>query len=81
MLLTLYDPPSSHHNGGEIAAPVVSQMLTEILPHLGIPSDGTTNSKTSAENLIIVPDVRNKTITEAKLYILDRNIYKQISYK
>ena len=39
-------------------------MLTEILPHLGIQSTDTANEDTS--NLIMVPDVRNKTVTEAE---------------
>ena len=37
LLLTLYDPQGSNgHQGGTIAGPVVSQMLSEILPYLGI---------------------------------------------
>lgn len=66
LLLTLYDPPKEKNSGGVVAAPVVSQMLTEILPHLGIPSniDATTNA--NSENLITVPEVRNKTVAEAE---------------
>lgn len=36
LLVALYDPQGKSHQGGEIAAPVVSNMLSEILPHLGI---------------------------------------------
>ena len=43
ILVTLYDPPKSNHQGGTLVAPVVSQMLTEILPYLGIPSTDTEN--------------------------------------
>ena len=64
LLLTLYDPPKSNHQGGTLAGPVVSQMLSEILPYLGIPSSETTN--TTPSNLITVPNVKEKTITEAK---------------
>ena len=64
ILVTLYDPPKSNHQGGTLVAPVVSQMLTEILPHLGIQSTDTETEDTS--NLIMVPDVRNKTVTEAE---------------
>lgn len=68
VLVTLYDPKgSSGHQGGTIAAPVVSQILTEVLPYLGVPSDdlssSTGNTTVSTTNL---PDVRNKTVTEAK---------------
>lgn len=41
-------------------------MLSEILPHLDIPSDGSEQNSNSKSNLIVVPDIRNKTITEAK---------------
>lgn len=67
LLLTLYQPTSkAGHQGGQIAGPVVSQMLSEILPHLDIPSDGSEQNSNSNSNLIVVPDIRNKTITEAK---------------
>ena len=64
LLLTLYDPPKSNHQGGTLAGPVVSQMLSEILPHLGIPSSETVD--TTSSNLLTVPNVKEKTITEAK---------------
>lgn len=65
LLLTLYDPPKTNFQGGSLAGPVVNQMLTEILPYLGIPSSNT-ETDNSTDNLIIVPDVRNKTVTEAE---------------
>ena len=71
ILLTLYDPQNKEYGyqGGSVAAPTVSQMLSEILPYLGIPSDATDNTNT--DNLITVPDVRNKTVTEAKKLLTD----------
>ena len=72
ILLTLYDPQNEKYGyqGGNVAAPVVSQMLSEILPYLGVPSD-TTEEDNNSENLITVPDIRNKTITEAKKVLTD----------
>ncbi len=64
ILVTLYDPPQNNHQGGTLVAPVVSQMLTEILPYLGIPSTDTETE--DASNLITVPDIRNKTVAEAQ---------------
>ncbi len=64
ILVTLYDPPEDNHQGGTLVAPVVSQMLSEILPYLGIPSTDTDTTDTS--DLITVPDVRNKTVAEAQ---------------
>ncbi len=71
ILLTLYDPQNKEYGyqGGSVAAPTVSQMLSEILPYLGIPSDTADNANT--DNLITVPDVRNKTITEAGKILTD----------
>ena len=66
LLLTLYDPPKSNHPGGQLAGPVVSQMLSEILPYLGIPSNENSSNNSSSDNLIVVPDVRNKTVSEAE---------------
>lgn len=67
ILLTLYDPQSENgYQGGQVAGPVVSQMLTEILPYLGVPSNNTDSENSNSDNLITVPDIRNKTVTEAK---------------
>ena len=66
LLLTLYDPPKNNHQGGQLAGPVVSQMLSEILPYLGIPSNEDSSSNSSSDNLIVVPDIRNKTVAEAE---------------
>lgn len=76
LLLSLYKPPKSNHQGGTLAGPVVSQMLTEILPYLGIPSD---EDKTSNDNLITVPEVRNKTITEAEKILKEKGFTTKIS--
>ena len=65
VLLTLYNPKSSNHYGGRIAAPAVSQILSEVLPYLDIPS----NDKKAIENsnnLISVPNIKNKSLEEAQ---------------
>ena len=72
LLLTLYDPKGPNgHQGGQVAGPVVSQMLSEILPYLGVPSDTTETESTSSSNLVLVPDVRNKTVAEAEKILKD----------
>ena len=76
LLLTLYKPPKNNHQGGTLAGPVVSQMLTEILPHLGIPSDEET---TDNNDLITVPEIRNKTIAEAEKILKDAGFITKIS--
>lgn len=67
VLVTLYDPQGKDgHQGGTIAAPVVSEILSEVLPYLGVPSDDLTQSSSEDLETITVPDVRNKTVAEAK---------------
>ena len=61
-LLSLYGPQGKSHFGGQIAAPVVSQVLSEVLPYLGIPSDSDSSETTS----ITIPDLKGKTVKEAK---------------
>lgn len=39
VLTCLYDPQGKSHQGGEIAAPVVSKILSEVLPYLGVSSN------------------------------------------
>ena len=71
VLLTLYDPAESNNYGGQIAAPVVSQVLSEVLPYLEIPSNDTTITTTPTDNYnnlqtTSLPDVQNKTVENAK---------------
>ena len=75
LLLNLYKPPKNNHQGGTLAGPVVGQMLTEILPYLGIPSD----EDTSDEDLITVPEVRNKTIAEAEKILKEKGFVSKIT--
>lgn len=77
-LVSLYAPEGPKgHQGGTIAAPVVSQILAEVLPYLGIPSDDLTTTPTSST--ITLPDVRNKTIAEAKKILENLGISAIIS--
>ena len=63
VLLTLYAPQTKNHYGGKIAAPVVSQILSEVLPYMNIPSNDIATAK---EDLISTPNVKNKTLSNAK---------------
>lgn len=63
-LVTLYQPTANGHQGGSTAGPVVGQILSEVLPYLGISSADT--ETTDTESTSTLPDVRNKTISEAK---------------
>ena len=74
-LLSLYGPQNGreHYYGGQIAAPVVSQVLSEVLPYLGIPSNDSSQSATTASS-ITIPDLKNKTVAEAKQLLDDLDL-------
>ena len=54
VLTCLYNPKGKSHQGGEIAAPVVSKIFSEVLPYLGVSSNvdkSNVNNNTSDSNL------------------------------
>lgn len=69
VLVTIYDPKGDSHQGSQVAGPVVKQILQEVLPYVGVASnttsDNSSNSNSSTKTAIL-PDVKNKTIAEAK---------------
>ncbi len=65
VLVVLYDPTAGSHQGGQTAGPVTRQIMSEVLPYLGIASSNT-ESDDRTENLIHVPSLENKTVAEAK---------------
>lgn len=73
VLATFYNPKGKSFYGSTVAAPVVSQILSEVLPYLEIPSEEsastgvtTTTTTTSKYTTTSLPDVKNKTVSEAK---------------
>ena len=80
VLLTLYDPIESNNYGGQIAAPVVAQVLSEVLPYMEIPANNTTITTTPTDSYnslqtSSLPDVQTKTMAEAKK-ILEESGFK-----
>lgn len=73
VLVAIYDPQSENgHQGGQVAGPVVSQILSEVLPNLGIASNEVpTDDDSSPYSTITLKDVTNKTAKEA-IDILER---------
>lgn len=68
VLVTIYDPKGDSIQGSQVAGPVVKQILSEVLPYLGVASssDNSDSSVDTSTKTTILPDVRNKTISEAK---------------
>ncbi len=72
VLVALYDPKVSNYHGGTVAGPVVSSILSEVLPYLGISPDGASNSVTATNNKIVtVPNIVNKTVAEAQKQLIN----------
>lgn len=66
ILVALFDPQVKNYHGGTIAGPVVSNILSEVLPYLGISPDKIDVDTGSSSTTVSVPDVTNKTVTEAQ---------------
>ena len=72
LLMAIHNPnPNGQgsHQGGQVCGPVISQMLTEILPILGINSSNIQTPTSPVEentSYVTVTDIRNKTVTEAE---------------
>ena len=68
-LVIIYNPKneaSIGHQGGQVAGPVASSIMGEILPYLGIPTDDASEVTTVSSNSIGVQNVIGKTIAEAR---------------
>jgi stage V sporulation protein D (sporulation-specific penicillin-binding protein) len=68
-LLILYNPKGASHQGGTICAPVVGEILSEVLPYLNVNGAGT--SSTSGDNTVqttskSVIDAKGMTVASAK---------------
>ncbi|NLC69641.1 MAG: PASTA domain-containing protein [Clostridiaceae bacterium] len=66
-VLVILDHPSGYsHMGGVIAAPVAGKLMEDILNYLGVERRYTEKDKEMIRESVYVPDVRNKTLEEAK---------------
>jgi len=63
-LVVLYNTPTTQAQGSTVAGPVISNILSEVLPYLGVTSDEANIN--SNNNIVTVPNVVNKTVTEAE---------------
>lgn len=80
VLVTIYDPKGDSHQGSQVAGPVVKQILSEVLPYIGVVSGNTSASNGSTSNKTnLLPDVRNKTIEEAKSLLKDSGFKVKIT--
>ena len=69
ILITLYNPTGEGgHQGGGIAAPIASQVLTDVVAYLNIERDNVKEGEEEPQD-VNVPDIRGKSIKVLK-YIL-----------
>ncbi len=74
VLVVLDEPHGANIYGGTIAAPVAGNILSEILPYLGVePSQDAT-----ANNTVSTPNVVGKTVAEAKKEITSNGLTVKI---
>ncbi len=68
ILVVIYDTSLENSYGSMVAAPIVSDILSEVLPYLGVASENsdTTGTVTTTATTTALADVTNKTLTEAK---------------
>lgn len=74
VLIAIYKPNGDNgHQGGQVAGPVVSQILSEVLPYLDIASNNDSHSDNNTSNYTTttLPDVRNMTISQARKKLKD----------
>lgn len=62
VLLTLYNPQGKDHFGGHIAAPVVSQILSEVLPYLDVPSNNSLTTPGASTPSQTTTDIKKTTL-------------------
>ena len=66
ILVGIYNPQVRDYHGGSVSGPVVSKILSEVLPYLGISPDKIDVGTSSSNTLKTVPNIKNKTVSEAQ---------------
>lgn len=79
LLVVLYNTPTTDSHGSTVAGPIVSDILSKVLPYMGVTSDEANIN--SSDNKITVPDVTNKTITEAEKILKNAGFSTSMSFK
>lgn len=80
ILITLYNPTGEGgHQGGGVAAPIGSQVLSEVLPYLEIEKDNNKDITTKEE--VNVPNLIGKTENEAKKILQELNLELDVKSK
>lgn len=80
LLVAIYHPATSNPYGSQICGPIISNMLSEILPYMGLSSSNVdTVNMSQANTELTMPDVRNKTVTEAQKVLASSGLQSKIN--
>ncbi len=77
VLIVLNDPKGESHMGGAIAAPVAGRILADILPYLKIQPRYSPEEMAVSE--VRVPEVRGKTLKDAKTILKEAGLEYRVS--
>lgn len=80
-ILVIIDEPTGVYYGGTIAGPVIKGVIEDTLNYLEIPTIFTDEEKEIMEDTIIVPDVRNKKISEVGKGLKDLGLRYTTEYQ
>ena len=79
-VLIIIDEPSGFYYGGTIAGPVAKSVIEDTLNYLEVPTVFTEEEKKIIEEKVIVPDVRNKKISEVGKTLTDLGLRYTTEY-
>lgn len=78
ILITLYNPTGEGgHQGGGVAAPIGSQILSEVLPYLELEKDKAEELEPVTE--VTVPNITNINVKEAEKVLKDLGLQMRIN--
>jgi len=78
ILITLYNPTGEGgHQGGGVAAPIASQVLTDVLAYLEVQKDN--QSEEDIKKEVEVPELRETTVKEAKKKLKELGLELEIT--
>lgn len=78
ILITLYNPTGEGgHQGGGVAAPIGSQILSEVLPYLELEKDNTEDLEPVTE--VKVPNITNISVKDAEKMLKDLGLQMRIN--
>lgn len=79
-ILVVVDEPVGQYYGGSVAAPVANMIIEDTLNYLEIAPIFTEEEKEEVEEMILVPDVRNKKIGDAGRILTDAGLKYTTEY-